>query len=216
MNQCLQSGFLEEVLQRSRVLRSCTMIAGLWFWIHIDRHLSAIVVDVHLTLPVDPRKYIISSYKCNICIMMSILSITIVARSMLVEPQFWLPGFSTRSSCGICILMWFVVVIAALRIKVPSTLASVGLSLLVVSTVASSSASLSLILLLRVGVLDYLPHEREYIIEPLVCNIPIIVSRRLWVVIFALLRPRLTRESWVLLSIVDGYLPACFSNATIA
>ena len=75
--------------------------------------------------------------------------------------------------------MWFVVVIAALRIKVPSTLASVGLSLLVVSTVASSSASLSLILLLRVGVLDYLPHEREYIIEPLVCNIPIIVSRRL-------------------------------------
>ena len=96
---------------------------------------------------------------------------------------FWI---SSRGSCGVHILTWLVVVIATLRFAVPSTLSSVGLSLLVVSAVAISSASLSLILFLRVCVLQYLPHKREQIIELLVRNKSVIVSRRLWLQVVVL------------------------------
>ena len=42
------------------------------------------VVDVHLALPVDPRKYIIV-YKCNVSIMMSILCPAVRLMSLYIE-----------------------------------------------------------------------------------------------------------------------------------
>ena len=77
-----------------------------------------------------------------------------------------------------------------------------------------SSASLSLMLFLRVVVLEYLPHEREQIIELLISNKYWLSSAEGCELSSSRLRfsgPAL-QVCWVLLSIVDGYLLAGFSK----